>query len=404
MANLQSSPEASSLQHHIDHVTVKARQLFGRDDEPVIVVSPYRMNPIGAHVDHQGGSVLARTINQYTLLALYPTHSQQVILHCDNGERADTTETFNLSGKVEGENWVRYAKASAACFESLHSGAEGFAGLVFGTLVGAGLSSSASVILSYLAGLAHVNNLQLSNKELVELCRRVENEYMGLNNGLQDQMSIVFGRQSGLSLLDMDSVSAEYCTNPQSMDDVSWVVCYSGFSRELVSSGFNDRVKECREAANQLDANASILGEVSMERRSSDNLNQLAPHLARRAQHVFSEMQRVEQGREAWQCGDWKQFGALMNQSCYSSINHYECGSQPMVDLHQIALQQPAVYGSRFGGGGYGGCLMMLVRSEDTDRVKNEVLKSYLEHYPEKTAQARAFVADAESCVRVVSS
>jgi len=402
MANMNTTQLAPSLSHNITQVTAKAKTLFGRSDEPTIIVSPYRMNPLGAHIDHQGGSVLARTIDQYTLLALYPSNSPRVVLHCDNGDKEDAATAFELGCEVEGENWIRYAKASANCFGLLEPESNGFTGLVFGTLVSAGLSSSASVILAYLSALAHVNGVQLNAPDLIELSRQVENEHMGLNNGLQDQMSIVFGRRSGLSLLDMQSVSANYFSNPSNIDEISWVVCYSGFSRELVSSGFNERVKECREAASMLDPGASHLGEVASELRTEQHLNVLPPHLGRRAQHVYSESNRVEQGCQAWQLGDWPLFGRLMNESCNSSINYYECGSEAMIELQRIALDHPAVYGSRFGGGGYGGCLMMLVQSEHTEEVQADVLQAYLEHFPEKKGLAKAFVAQAEDQVRVI--
>ena len=380
----------------------KAKSLFDRSDDPVVVVSPYRMNPLGAHIDHQGGSVLARTIDQYTLLALYPTDTSRVILHCDNAPLADSATAFDFGMPVSGDTWERYAKASANCFASGRAAPKGFTGMVCGTLVGAGLSSSASVILAYLVGLAHANNVQLKEAELVELSRQVENEHMGLNNGLQDQMSVVFGRKKGLSLLNMASVSATYQDNPANIDEVCWVVCYSGYSRELVSSGFNDRVKECREAASLLDNGASRLGDVALEHRDEKCLNELPVPLALRARHVYSEMQRVEKGCAAWCLGDWEQFGELMNQSCHSSINQYQCGSEPMIALHEIALQNPAVYGSRFGGGGYGGCLMMLTRSLQAKSVQADVLNQYIERFPEKQGIAKAFVAHAEDNVRLI--
>lgn len=402
MLNTQQKQESAALRHILNVAKEKAKSLFDRSDDPVMVVSPYRMNPLGAHIDHQGGSVLARTIDQYTVLALYPTDTSRVILHCDNAPLTDAATAFDFGMPVSGDNWERYAKASANCFAAGRSNPKGFTGVVCGTLVSAGLSSSASVILAYLLGLAHANQVQLEETELVELSRQVENEHMGLNNGLQDQMSIVFGRNSALSLLDMKSVSAEYIDNPANIEDVCWVVCYSGYSRELVSSGFNDRVRECREAANLLDNSATHLGEVATERRDEKHLSELPTHLGLRARHVYTEMQRVEKGCAAWRLGDWAQFGELMNQSCHSSINQYQCGSEPMIALHELALKNPAVYGSRFGGGGYGGCLMMLTRSLQAKTVQRDILSRYMERFPEKKGVARAFIAHTESSVRRV--
>lgn len=391
------------LQPLIANVSRKIKTLFGRSDEPLIVVSPYRFNPLGAHIDHQGGSVLARTINQYTVLAFYPIDTPRIILHFDAGNDDDKATAFDIGSNESEENWVRYAMASASCVAKQAQSVNGFSGVVSGTLVGAGLSSSASVILAYISALAYVNHLNFEPADLVELVRQVENEHMGLNNGIQDQMSIVFGRENALSLLHMESTTAKYIADPINIDDVCWVICYSGFSRELIKSGFNDRVRECREAANQLDPQAEHLGQVRAEFRDEQFVQKLPEHLMRRVLHVYGESQRVKAGCDAWQAGNWAEFGVLMNQSCQSSISNYECGSDAMIELHQIALKQSGVYGSRFSGGGYGGCLIMLVQNDQASNVMEQVLKAFLAQFPEKRGEANSFIAHAESNARKVS-
>jgi len=389
------------LQSLIANAVQKVKILFGREDEPSIIIAPYRINPLGAHIDHQGGAVLARTIDQYTILAFYPLTTGRIILHCDSGDNDDKAAAFDIDNNSSDENWIRYAMASASSVSNHTPGIIGFSGVVYGSLVGAGLSSSASVILAYIGALAHVNHIVFSDAELVELARQVENEYMGLNNGLQDQMSIVFGRNNALSLLHMESTTASYIADPVNIGDVCWVICYSGFSRELVSSGFNDRVRECREAATLLDSNAEHLGQVREEFRGENDVGKLPSHLNRRVAHVYGECERVAQGCSAWRQGNWIKFGNLMNESCQSSISNYECGSEPMIALHKIALEQSAVYGSRFGGGGYGGCLNMLVRRDHSAEVKQNVLELFLEHFPEKRGRAKSFIASAENNVRL---
>lgn len=397
--NSLANPQLHKL---IAYVTQKVKTMYGRTDEPSIVVAPYRINPLGAHIDHQGGAVLARTIDQYTILAFYTLDTPKVVLHCDSGDNAERTTAFDIGNNTTDENWVRYAMASASSVNAHAPGINGFSGLVYGSLVSAGLSSSASVILAYIGGLAQANNIEFTNAELVELARQVENDYMGLNNGLQDQMSVVFGRDNALSLLHMESTTASYIADPVNIDKVCWVICYSGFSRELVSSGFNDRVRECREAARLLDSEAEHLGQVRDEFRVASCIQKLPAHLRRRVAHVYGESDRVAQGCTAWQSGNWIEFGRLMNQSCNSSITNYECGSDPMIELHNIALEQPSVYGSRFGGGGYGGCLNMLVKRDDADALKEQVLNKFVKQFPEKRGVAKSFIAVAENNVRLV--
>lgn len=406
MISTANDGAGNKLQKLVEQLGAKAKSVFDNTDEPAVIVSPYRMNPLGAHIDHQGGSVLARTIDQYTVLAFYPSSSSRITIHSDVGNGFDKKTAFDIGDVQTNDNWVRYAMASAASvagFTDQNNTLRGFNALVYGSLVGAGLSSSASVILAYVSALAHVNSLNFSAARLVKLVQQVENVHMGLNNGLQDQMSVVFGQSSALSLLNMSTITAEYIDNPASSSDVCWVICYSGFSRELVSSGFNERVRECREAATLLDATAKHLGEVQQALRTDEHLATLPPSLRLRAMHVYSEMQRVADGALAWQQGNWEAFGRLMNLSCDSSINQYQCGSEPMIELHQIALKETGVFGSRFGGGGYGGCLAMLVQKDKAELVRENVLSQFLQRYPEKRGIAQAFVANAENNVRLFS-
>lgn len=403
--SLQPTLSLPALTQRLSHL---ARQRFATSDTPQVVVSPYRFNPLGAHIDHQGGSVLARTLNQYSVGAFYPVESAQVIIAAASFNSPDAT--FSVGDSPSGENWHRYAMATAAVFnEWFDEGCDGpttdvkgFNMVVEGTMVGAGLSSSASIILAYLTALAASNQVTLDNPTLVELTRRVENEHMGLNNGVQDQMSVVFGQSTGLSLLHVDDVDVSYWPNPDTIQDTCWLVFYSGFSRELVSSGFNDRVSECRQAAQRLYPTATRLGDVPESHRSAEAIAQLPDPLARRARHVYSEMRRVKQAQALWEAGDWDAFGALMNLSCLSSIEDYECGSEPMHYLHTLAKQTQGVLGSRFSGGGYGGCLIMLIQLEFATAIGESMLSDFTGRFPEKAGVARVFVAENEGSVRLV--
>ena len=397
-----------------------AQRAFGVNIPAHKIISPYRVNPLGAHIDHQGGAVLAKTIDQRTELTFWPNEkknevsspAQNVDSPSDSG--ALTIElltgqshwdpqriSFQPGDTSHTANWVRYAQAAAAAFQARYALTSGFRGFVDGSQIGAGLSSSASVVLAYLTALAYCNNIHISKVEMVELSRQVENDFMGLNNGIQDQMSIVFGQPSALTLLDVNAVTAENIDDADTIDDIKWVLCYSGFSRELVNSGFNTRVEECRKAAQGLDPSATVLGQVRMQRRNDRQLDSIQPELARRARHFFSEVERVKLGVNAWRAGQWQRFGTLMNESCHSSITQYESGSQPMIDLHEIASACSGVYGSRFCGGGYGGCVLMLTDAAASEQVQQTVLERYLKIYPEKQNIARVFVASADSTVRV---
>lgn len=396
-----SAPTVDSL---ISHALTQARALTGIEKDARIVVSPYRFNPLGAHIDHQGGSVLARCLDQYTILVFWPSDSNSTIVHACLQPGLWQSTRFAPGELSDEHGWDAMARAAVAALASHIPLTRGITAVVTGTLISGGLSSSASVILAYLTALAEVNGATLSPTDLVELSRRVENDYRGLDNGIQDQMSIAFGEKDHLAVLNVEHVIAELVEDPDSVSDVCFLMCYSGVSRDLAGSPFNTRVAQCREAARLLSPNAAHLGQVPADRRTPEAIEQLPALLARRARHVFSEMQRVRDGALAWQSGDWQAFGSMMNASCQSSINDYESGSEWLIALHEVAVDLEGVYGNRFSGGGYGGCLFMLVDVNAVDQVAESLLERYLVRYPALRGLARVVIAESESTVRVVST
>ena len=223
-----SGLQAQSIDYLIEQCIAFAKNRTGLIAAPKIVVSPYRFNPLGAHIDHQGGSVLARCLNQYTILVFWPSDDAHTTLHSSLNVGQWETTRFAPNELADEFRWDAMARASAASLAHRQACDRGIVGVVFGTLISGGLSSSASVILAYLSAMADVNGLSLSALDLVELCRQVENDYRGLNNGIQDQMSIAFGRSNHLVLLDVDQVSATAIADPVNSDEVSFLMCYSG--------------------------------------------------------------------------------------------------------------------------------------------------------------------------------
>ncbi len=363
--------------------------------------APYRFNPLGAHVDHQGGAVLARTLAACTELDA-SANAQRVLRLRASFPEGDETLEMALGEVADAPRWARYASAAAGVLEARHGPLVGIDGSVSGSMIAAGLSSSASFLLAVTAALAHANDLELAPAELVDIVREVEHEHLGLTNGLQDQLSIVHGRAGTIAVLDMDQVSATHVPDPPAARDVRWLLCFSGVRRELVGSGFNTRVAECAEAAGRLHAGAVRLCDVP--RASRRAVSELPDPLARRALHVYTEVDRVERGALAWRDGDVAGFGALMNESCASSIELYESGSEWLVALQEIALATPGVLGSRFSGGGYGGCLVMLVDAARVREIGARVLSAYTGRYPDMRGLARTFEAGEGGSLRIEAS
>jgi len=370
-----------------------------------VIASPYRICPLGAHIDHQGGPVLGMTVNAYTLMAFVATDDGSVRLRSRN---YPGKVTFNLKDVPDstGSFWGVYARAAALALKEKFPLENGVTGLLDGKLPGCGLSSSASVLLAYLHAFAHANHIQLQQWDYVHLTRRAENHYIGLNNGILDQTSIEFGRQSHLLHIDTRNEEVKELSNNRGEAHYRILVAYSGHSRELTTTGYNTRVQECWEAAVQLSQHAGIstaqvLSDVTA-RVFLDHGHKLAPHHHRRARHYFSEVQRVKEGLVAWEDGQMEKFGRLMSESCRSSIEEYECGSPAIHDLQQIIHSAEGVLGSRFSGGGFGGCVVGFVRPTHAAVAADNIRETYRKLYPEVAEQAAVYLAKSADGVRLL--
>ncbi|MFK7802690.1 MAG: galactokinase family protein [Anaerolineae bacterium] len=358
-----------------------------------VVASPYRICPIGAHVDHQGGEVLGVAIDAYTVLAFVPSGDSRV--HLTSADFDGLIEFSADEPPQHQPDWGRYAYGAAFALQKMfpNQSFKGWTGHISGRVLGAGLSSSASAGVAYLMAFAKVNDLSVTQAELVELDRIIENEYLGLNNGIQDQTTIIYGRKDGIVHQDTRNRIVTSVPHPTGYENYVWLAIFSGYTRELTSSSFNDRVAECWQAAGLMQPDAKILGDVSREHHA-ETYDQLPAELQRRAAHYFSETDRVEQGRLAWKSGDFERFGDLMNASCQSSIYQYECGSDPLIKLHQLALDAPGVLGSRFSGGGFGGCLIALGHRDQATTALEMILEQYRLAYPEKADVCAGWIAN----------
>jgi galactokinase len=351
------------------------------------IFSPYRICPIGAHIDHQGGLVLGRTINLGTTLHYEPVQLQEIrVTSVQFGDAR-----FAI-GELDKNHWVRYAQAAARVLNA-KIGTHAKIGMwahISGFLIGAGLSSSASAGLAYLKALADVNDIELSDEGLVDLDYELEHGQLGLQNGLLDPLTIVHGRRDAFLFLDTRTALVTRIPDPPT-GSAAWIVAYSGISRELTKSGFNIRVKECRQAASLLKDGAQTLSDVPPalfeERKSS-----LPEHLRKRADHFFSEVERVRQGAKAWNETNLELFGQLMNRSCESSIRNYESGSEILIELQELVSNTSGIYGSRFSGGGYGGCVVALSKRDLAENACAEIAAKFSATHPE--LPSRVFIVE----------
>ncbi len=391
-------------------VAAVAKQAGVGEDDVRVVVSPYRVCPIGAHVDHQGGPMLGMAIDAHTLLAYVPSGDPRVRLSSADFEGDVVVELGAAEPHREEPHWGVYARGAATLFaQGVTDAQSGLIGRLAGSLPGSGLSSSASVLLAYLTALADVNDVALSRHERVALSRRVENEIVGVASGILDPASIAGARRH--ELLFIDSAAETWASHPLGGDAAMprVLVAFTGIERRLTSSGFNDRVEECHRAAEALFEAAKLPLPAARRARLGDlddgvfetHAAALPAPLARRARHFFGERARVLAGLEDWRRGDLARFGERMKASCESSLHQYETGSPELAHLQEILVSTPGVYGARFSGAGFGGCSVALIDAAHADAAVESVHAAFVKAFPELEARARVFVVDSDDGVRI---
>ncbi len=353
------------------------------------VFCPYRVCPLGAHVDHQHGLVTGFAIDKGITLQYNVTEDASVKAISKN---FDGKIKFSLNNLPEKSlTWGDFVVGAAKILQEKYQLKKGFEGVIEGTLPVGGLSSSAAVIITYLTVLCKVNNIHLTQQQLIQYAIRVEREFIGVNVGKLDQSCEVYCKKDNLLYLDTLDDSVEIVPLSENMPPFKIAIIYSGVSRKLAGSAYNLRVDECRAAAYALKGYAGMdyenfrqthLREVPKAVYDTYK-HMLPPNWKKRAHHYYYEQQRVQKGVEAWRNGDIETFGKMMFESGRSSIYHYEAGSEPLKALYEIMCRTEGIYGGRFSGAGFNGCCMAIVDPEKTESIAQYVAEEYSKLFPE---------------------
>ena len=370
------------------------------------VRAPYRICPLGAHIDHQLGPVTAMAIDRSVLLAYAPSDDGRVRL--SSLDFAGTVEfALDAAPGRQAEDWGNYPRGTVLALGQNHRLGRGIVGVTAGKLHGGGVSSSAAVGVAFLLAFEEVNGLDVAPEENIELVQAIENDYLGLRNGILDQAAILLSRRGQLTRIDCATTHHELIPASAAMAPFKIMLAFSGLRRALVGTDYNRRVDECTLAARALLAavgrgdDRPVLGNLAAEEYDAHkDLLRDAP--GRRAAHFFSEVDRVGRGIAAWKGGDLGAFGALMTASGDSSIRNYECGSPPLIDLYHILVETVGVYGARFSGAGFRGCCVALVRPDDVEEAADRVRDAYIRLHPVLAEHASVVVCDSDDGAAII--
>ncbi len=323
-----------------------------------LIQAPGRVNLIGEHTDYNDGFVLPCAIDYQTVVACAGRNDRTVrLISVDYGNDSDE---FSLDEPIEflaDKMWANYIRGVIVCLMQRGYTFNGADIVVSGNVPqGAGLSSSAALEVVIGQAFKVMYQLDISQAEIALNGQQAENQFVGCNCGIMDQLISAKGEEGKALLIDCRSLDTKPVSIP---DELTIMIINSNKKRGLVDSEYNTRREQCEEAARVLGIKA--LRDITLQQLKA-RLSELDPVVAKRALHVVSENERTVQAGVALNNSDINQLGQLMQQSHISMRDNFEITVAEVDLLVELVKEVIGEQGGvRMTGGGFGGCVVALL-------------------------------------------
>ncbi len=389
-----------------------------------IVCAPGRVNLIGEHTDYNDGFVLPMAIDRAVWMALRPRQDKLVRLYsldvstslavrpqdrfADAASNGDTSvrdgnagleaeSAFELHSLVKGKGWAEYVKGVADQLQNAGYELGGFDAVISGDVPsGAGLSSSAAVELASARAFAAASGFAWDAPKMARLAQKAENEWVGVNCGIMDQMASAASKEGHALFLDCRSLEYQHVRLPE---NAAIVILDTSTRRGLVDSAYNERRAQCEQAAHWFGVRA--LRDVSLEEfeQKTTKGTGLSDIVLKRARHVVTEDARVLEAVEAMKAGDVKRLGGLFNASHESLRDDFEVTNEALNIMVECAREQQSCYGARMTGAGFGGCAVALVNEKNAEEFVVAVSQAYEQR---SNMEAAVYICKASAGARLL--
>lgn len=349
----------------------------------IIVRAPGRVNLIGEHTDYNDGFVLPIAIDRAAWVAASPREDARATvraLDMNNDEKG-----FAIDDTPSGPGgWADYPAGVA--WALLDAGYElvGLnAVLTSDVPVGSGLSSSAAIEVAYAYTWDQLSGLDIPLSDLALLCQRAENEYVGVNCGIMDQMISACGKEGHAMMLDTRDMERGYFPMPEG---IAVVVADSMVRRSLSTSAYNTRRSQCEEAVRVLqthDPEIKALRDVNLDLLEAHR-DEMSEVVFRRARHVVTENARVLAFSRKLYEGNLAEVGDILVEGHRSLRDDYEVSIAELDTLVKAAVEVEGCYGARLTGAGFGGCIVALTAEDAVSDVEAHLNTVYKAEYDEE--------------------
>ncbi|MHC0465523.1 galactokinase [Kosakonia cowanii] len=338
------------------------------------IQAPGRVNLIGEHTDYNDGFVLPCAIDYQTVISCKARDDRTVrVVAADYDNQCDE---FSLDAPIvahDSQQWSNYVRGVVKHLQQRDASFGGADLVISGNVPqGAGLSSSASLEVAVGTVFQQLYHLPLDGAQIALNGQEAENQFVGCNCGIMDQLISALGKKGSALLIDCRSLGTKAVSMPEG---VAIVIINSNFKRTLVGSEYNTRRQQCETGARFFQQKA--LRDVSLDQFNTV-ANELDPLVAKRVRHVLTENARTVEAAAALEKGDLQRMGELMAESHASMRDDFEI-TVPQIDtLVEIVKATIGDKGGvRMTGGGFGGCVVALVPEALVPEVKQAVESQY---------------------------
>ena len=359
-------------------------QAYGRKADKVFF-APGRVNLIGEHTDYNGGCVFPCALSFGAWLLIAKNNDNVLRFKSLNMPQEYSIPVAEI--KPQGDRaWCNYSLGCIDIIARRHPEAKlksGYDLLYFGNVpAGAGLSSSAAMeVVTARAFTEEMGWKDADDKkyrtELALIGQACEHEYAGVMCGVMDQFASAQGKKDHAIYLNCDTLEFEHV--PVKLSGIKVVISNTHSPHHLDSGAYNDRVRQCKTALEQICKVKPIkhLAELTEEDWKEVEGAITDPIAKKRARHVVGEVARTAAAVEALKRGEIAYFGELMTASHVSLRDDYEVTGPELDALAAAAWEVEGVLGSRMTGGGFGGCTVSLVKDEAIEHFKAYVGAEY---------------------------
>ena len=346
------------------------------ETEPLVVFAPGRINLIGEHTDYQEGFVFPAAISQGIWVAIAKNNLGSCRAYSLDFDQEFSFELESMSPKKG--HWGTYVMGVCTLLQQAGYPIDNFDLVLGGDIpTGAGVSSSAALSVAVGMGISELFSFQIPKKNLALYAQKAEHLFAGVNCGIMDPYASAFGVQNHALLLDCRTVAHQEI--PINLGEYSLLLVNSKVSHALGNSAYNQRRAACEESVVILQNSFFEIRTLrDLKERDLPSLKQLLPEaLFPKAKHVITECARVQQAAEALQSGNLLVLGKLLQASHESLRTDFEVSCPELDFLALQAKSTAGVLGARMMGGGFGGCLLTILKTNEISNFKTIIQERY---------------------------